>query len=507
MSAHPRPDVGHQTHRGQVRQRNEDNLGLSPPDLSEEVLAAKGRLYLVADGMGGHQEGQRASQIAAQRIVQEYYRDPSPDPQHSLARAIRMANAEIYQEASRAPEIRRMGTTVTAAVLRGTDLLVANVGDSRAYLVRGGATRQLTQDHSLIAEGLRDGTITPDQVSSHPYRGVITRALGAGPDVQPDFFSERLQSGDTLLLCTDGLTNEMDDRQITATIAQSKSVQEAVNRLINQANQYGGRDNVTAVVIGMNGRRPAGAGGLPVWLLPVAGGIGALVLVFVMILVFSNGPQVGTATMMTVTVAEATAPVAVGLLSPLASGTASPEAENLAPSPQEAAKTPLPDGSTPSLTPTPTPSRTATTAPKATATPTTPPSATPGLPYSAPVLLAPDDGAKLTVDRFKLEWQWDRELGENEHFDVRIWREGQEHKSVGWAEGKNQFYSLHIPSLDARLTQPDTKGAYHWAIAVVRGPQDGGIPVKDLSGESRARTFVWSPEASDGPDEEPAPER
>jgi protein phosphatase len=118
--------------------------------LGAEALAAKGRLYVVADGMGGHEGGQRASYLAVQRIMAEYYGDQTPDPQYSLARAIRLANTEIYQEAQQNPALEKMGTTITAAAVLGQHLLVANVGDSRTYLLRNEEAKQLTQDHSLI---------------------------------------------------------------------------------------------------------------------------------------------------------------------------------------------------------------------------------------------------------------------------------------------------------------------------------------------------------------------
>jgi serine/threonine protein phosphatase PrpC len=519
VSASARLDVGYLSHPGRVRQRNEDNFSLPPADLSAELLATKGRLYLVADGMGGHQGGQWASQVAAQRIAQEYYRDPSPDPQHSLARAIHIANAEIYQHAQRTPGLEKMGTTVTAAVVRGQALLVANVGDSRTYLVRGGSALQLTQDHSLIAEGLRDGMVTSEQVASHPYRSVITRALGSREEVQPDFYQRQLQPGDALLLCSDGLTNEVDDPTIAATIAHGTSAQEATGRLVEQANRNGGNDNITAIIVRFAGARPvatarpARTARIPPWLFLVAGGLVVVSLVFAALLLFSGPAPTATPAQVAQETPAASGAVITTTLPPgsVEPGTPGPAVGDLSTSTPSTPTLPVAAATagegTPTLTmPPPTSTEKARSPATPLASPSPNPTATPKPTLRpAPVLDQPDDGATIKdAETVMLEWHWDGTLGPDDHFDVRVWREGQDHLGVAWTE--EPFCALHMPSLGSRLLQPDPKGRYEWAIAVVRG--QGGQVSEVLSAESSARWFNWEPgqgQPSKKPGEEPPP--
>lgn len=509
MSTTTTLDVGYQTHPGQVRERNEDHYGVPPPDLSAEVLAAKGRLYLVADGMGGHKGGQLASQMAVQHVVHEYYQDPSTDPRQSLGRAIRMANAAIFRQSGSSPELAKMGTTVTAIVVRGHDLYVANVGDSRTYLVRRGALQQITEDHSFIAQGLKDGTITPEQATSHPYRGVITRALGAQPDVQPDFYHRPLQPGDLLLLCSDGLTNEVDLAQVTATMTHAKRAQAAADHLVEQAVQNGGRDNVTVVVVGVNGYRPAAtAAGLPPWLLPAAAGVLALALVVAVLGIgWISGSRVTPTDVAQVSATESTAillssvtavPPAGGteaagqLSSPSASPEASPETcgngacdadENpetcpgdcTPPAPSETATE---EGPVPAETEATEPTATRTPKPPATTTPK--PSATPTL-LPAPELIKPQSGESIQAPNIRLEWDWDGELGENDYFDVRVWLEGEPgHSGIAWSEEEEW-------QIDPREWPV---GKYFWSIAVIRG-RDGKVE-RVLSKESQVWEFDWA---------------
>ncbi len=489
MSTNLRLDIGCQTHPGQVRQRNEDSFGLPPPNLSQETLAARGYLYLVADGMGGYQGGQQASQMAVQRIMQEYYQDTSPDLEHSLARAIRLANAQIYQEAQRSPELQKMGSTVTAAVVRGRELLVANVGDSRTYLVRNGLARQLTEDHSFIAQGLKQGIVTPDQVEKHPYRGVITRVLGGGPDVQPDFFREQLQAGDAILLCSDGLPNEVDDQQIAATISRSRTAQEAAGRLVNQANQHGGRDNVTAIVIGVDGRRPAAIAGLPSWLLPLAGAVMAVALILAVLVMAwrpTPGPLPAVSPLVTPgTTALATPPMPVAMVAttaapPLMATTTPSQTLSTGAIPTETG-TGIPASATPS------PITTPTRKPSPTATPT--PAPTPTL-YSAPVLDEPANDAHIHDPNLKLKWHWDRSLETDEHFDVRVWQAESSETSIGWANG---------PEYEFKLSDRPPR-RYRWCIVVIRSKS--GQMEKELSQKSDVWSFTW-----EGKQPRPSPTR
>jgi len=234
---------------GRVRGLNEDSMGT--PELmgiSPAQQARKGVLYAVADGMGGHAAGEIASQLAISTLFREYYTDPSDDIMASLRRAYRVANAEIHATAASDPARRGMGTTLVAAVLKGAWLFVANVGDSRAYLVRQGRIRQITRDHSWVAEQIEAGVITREQARQHAHRNIITRALGSRPDVEVDVFTMKVQAGDVIVLCSDGLSNELEDEEIGHIVAKNDP-QKAADKLISLANQRGGNDNVTAIVV------------------------------------------------------------------------------------------------------------------------------------------------------------------------------------------------------------------------------------------------------------------
>ena len=403
---------------------------------------------------------------------------------------------------------------------------MANVGDSRTYLLRGGDFKQLTQDHSLIAQALRDGTVTPDQVESHPYRGVITRALGSRPTVQPDFYQEKLQSGDKLLLCSDGLSNEVSDDQIVATISQSKNAQDATRQLVALANKNGGRDNVTAVVVGVNGARPAAAAaavaatssrGVPAWLFVVAAGVLAVALILTGFVIFYKPGGTETPTMValeataaqvettlsstvsespTVTPAdEGTAIVQSATTAVVTAAATAAPTETETPSSSPPGDAPSPEPTIPPPTETLAPTRTpiATQTPRPTSRPAT---STPQLPsYPTPVPQQPDDGARLEGrGTIELGWGWNGTLGQDEYYDVRVWREGKDHLGVAWA--KEPFYSLNMLNQDDRLVKPEAQGTYYWAVAIIRG--QGGQVSKQLSQESAARTFYWEPPSSPG---------
>jgi len=244
-------EVGQFSHPGRKRTNNEDWLGTFRPDDARR-LATKGSLFLVADGMGGHRDGELASRQAVDTVIRAYFDDPDPDVAASLERAIQGANAALYAGAADGPRHGRGGTTLVAAVIRergGTGLWIANVGDSRAYLLRGRELRQLSRDHSWAAAvggGSRgDG--------EGPGRHVVTRALGQRPQVKVDLFVHKLRPGDRLLLCTDGLTGPLPDAEIRA-IVQRRTPQEAARRLIEAANERGGPDNVSAIVVRLGGR-------------------------------------------------------------------------------------------------------------------------------------------------------------------------------------------------------------------------------------------------------------
>src|SRR2546428_2494541 len=233
-----------------------------------QVMAKKGALFIVADGMGGHAAGEVASEIAVDTVSNMYYQDDSDDVSVSLLHAIKRANALIHQRAAENMLRSGMGTTCVAAVLRGNMAYIANVGDSRAYLVRAGNAKQVSQDHSWVAEQVRAGLLTEDQARTHAQRNVITRCLGTQSDVEIDLFSEMLEEGDSLVLCTDGLSGLISDDDLRRIVSQFVP-QESVYHLVERANENGGPDNITAIVIHVqevgaelpNVRYPAYVGG------------------------------------------------------------------------------------------------------------------------------------------------------------------------------------------------------------------------------------------------------
>jgi len=234
---------------GLKRESNEDSaLSFQPED--QQVMESKGVLFVVADGMGGHTRGEVASQLAVNTIRDVYYQQESGDPVASLRLAIERANARIYHESlAMSPKLepdQMMGSTCVAASILGDTVYVANVGDSRAYIVRNGQAHQISLDHSVVAQQLREGLITKEQAKDHPDRNKIYRCLGS-KTVEVDTFSEKVQPGDLLLLCTDGLSELVPEEEVTS-IVQQHEPQESVQRLIARANELGGRDNITAVV-------------------------------------------------------------------------------------------------------------------------------------------------------------------------------------------------------------------------------------------------------------------
>jgi serine/threonine protein phosphatase PrpC len=240
---------------GRVRRLNEDSIatpqlmGITPSEEEE-----RGSLFVVADGMGGHAAGEVASQTAVEVIFAEYYAGDQADCAAALRSAIEAANASILSRAALDMEKGGMGTTVVAALFRGAELTVANVGDSRAYLVRNGRMRQISRDHSWVAESVAEGLISEFEAQSHPHRSLITRSLGAQPRVEVDLFQERLRPGDSVVLCSDGLTNELSDGAIMRAVMQDEPAQAAA-ALVKAANEGQGRDNVSVVVVGVPGGR------------------------------------------------------------------------------------------------------------------------------------------------------------------------------------------------------------------------------------------------------------
>jgi len=213
---------------------------------NEDSAFARAPVFVVADGMGGAQAGEVASRIAVEAF--ERGLSDAGSPEERLAERVREANHQIY-ERSRADRGRAgMGTTLTAAYVDDTHVAIAHVGDSRAYLFRDGSLQRLTQDHSLVDELVRRGKLTEEQAAEHPQRSIITRALGPEPDVEVDTWTYPARAGDVVLLCSDGLTSMISEERVRAILSEHDNLDDAADELIREANEAGGRDNITVVL-------------------------------------------------------------------------------------------------------------------------------------------------------------------------------------------------------------------------------------------------------------------
>ncbi len=239
--------LGAKTDLGRIRENNEDKFEFFQPE-DADILARKGAFYAVADGMGGHAAGQIASEIALKTAVKAYYADSSPMVEESLKSAVQQANGLIYDAARAIPERSGMGTTFTGLIIRGEEAFIAQVGDSRCYRVRDGKISQITEDHSWVSEQVRLGGMTRQDAEMSPFRNVITRCLGTAPSVDVDIFSLDLKSGDVFLLCSDGLSGDVNEDEMRQAMLKY-SPSEAAMELIEKALERGGRDNITVLIL------------------------------------------------------------------------------------------------------------------------------------------------------------------------------------------------------------------------------------------------------------------
>lgn len=237
--------VGFKTDRGLARDGNEDALFVLPEQ----------QLYIVADGVGGHNSGELASRMAVGYIAQYVALHPlSSIKEKPLLRAyfkkcFQGANELIYNKAKKDGENEGMATTAVLCYLRDDVAYIVNVGDSRAYLIREDSILQITEDHTCVQSMLKSGIISEDQALSHPDRNMITRAIGGEPAVVPDFFMFDVYAGDILLLCTDGLYGEISAERILKITQDSKTMHRLANNLVEEANQQGGSDNISVICI------------------------------------------------------------------------------------------------------------------------------------------------------------------------------------------------------------------------------------------------------------------
>jgi serine/threonine protein phosphatase PrpC len=247
---------------GRVRGNNEDSFRLAP-ELN---------LFVLSDGMGGQASGEIASRLAAETVVKhcrEAQANPSlpfvgariggvSEASNRLASAVRLANQVVHTTAQKSQAQQGMGATLVAVQFDGERMSLGHVGDSRAYRLRSGEIEQLTQDHSFVAEQVRKGVMTPEEAGRSKLQSVLLRALGPDAEVEVDLTEELVMEGDTLLLCSDGLTREVSDAQIAAVLGDTEDEQDAASRLIDLANQAGGGDNITVIVL-RSSLKPVGA--------------------------------------------------------------------------------------------------------------------------------------------------------------------------------------------------------------------------------------------------------
>ena len=229
---------------GQKRTVNQDFVFTS-----ETPVGNLPNLFVVADGMGGHKAGDFASSYAVEVLLSTIREDENSNPVKIIRAAIENANTQLLREASDNEAMSGMGTTMVLVTIVGHYAYVANVGDSRLYLIDENKISQITKDHSLVEEMVRMGEISRDDARNHPDKNIITRALGAGRDVDVDFFDVRLTPGDILLLCSDGLSNMVPDEEIRQVIRTSETLEETGRRLVSMANDNGGRDNIAVVLV------------------------------------------------------------------------------------------------------------------------------------------------------------------------------------------------------------------------------------------------------------------
>jgi len=242
-------EVGFKSDKGLKRKNNEDASFVIPEE----------NIFMIADGVGGHNSGEIASRTTISKIV-EYIRNnalrkdlDAADIEDYFAKCIEKVNKNVYDLSMRQPENMGMATTVTIAYIDGNDAYITNVGDSRAYLYREGALTQITEDHTYVNALIRKGLITKEEAQFHEKKNIITKAIGGEALASPDFFRVSIAPGDVIILCTDGLHGEIGDEVICKIVDAGASMTDTCSNLVNKANQCGGRDNITVICLKIKG--------------------------------------------------------------------------------------------------------------------------------------------------------------------------------------------------------------------------------------------------------------
>ncbi len=259
LESGPNPEVGWSLDKGVTRENNEDSLAAVTLNHASETASQTIGVYAVADGMGGHEAGEVASKLAVRTVVRQLMGDVAEAgedlPVHYqqwLERAVALANRVVRKKAHE--ENKNMGTTLVMAVVVGNDVHIANVGDSRAYLISPTRLRQITHDQSFVQSLVDKGVITPEQAANNPNRNRLTQAVGSQEDVNVDLFNETLENDESLLLCSDGLWNTLGDEEIIDIVRKAATPHTACQALVDACNAKGAQDNIAAVLV-----RPASA--------------------------------------------------------------------------------------------------------------------------------------------------------------------------------------------------------------------------------------------------------
>lgn len=236
MKAYAKTDIGSK------RSMNQDYMYCNT-----EPVGRFQNLLIVADGMGGHRAGDYASRLCVETMVQSLEKSAHKTPVSLFEEAVTAANKAVFEESASHVEYEGMGTTVVACTLEENTLYITNIGDSRLYLIRDGI-EQITDDHSLVEEMVKQGNITESEARIHPQKNIITRALGINEEVQADFFEIDVEQGDVIMLCSDGLSNMIEDEDMEYIVKNSDTLQTAAESLVARANENGGNDNITVVL-------------------------------------------------------------------------------------------------------------------------------------------------------------------------------------------------------------------------------------------------------------------
>jgi protein phosphatase len=242
-------EFGNGTDIGCIREKNEDAFVLFKASDRRQVMR-KGHLVLICDGMGGARGGREASSMAIDEIAEVYYSSRSDDPRTAITQAIKAANSSIYHRSQEDPALQGMGTTVVAVIIIENRAYIAHVGDSRCYFIRNREIEQVTEDHTLVQQFVRQGMITDEEARNHPDAHILSRSVGVAPEVEVGLTMEpfKLRNGDTLVLCSDGLSGQVMEDEILQ-IVVSNAPQRAVEKLISLAKERGGPDNITVQII------------------------------------------------------------------------------------------------------------------------------------------------------------------------------------------------------------------------------------------------------------------